>query len=103
MQEITIHRPPMPSVDDLIKIELMDLPEPENPRKPDDKDRVCNKYQVWVKSHGQWGKLARIDFLSKTPDERGEAGPDGLTFETLLGVMIYRLRGFQSGKYPCPE
>jgi hypothetical protein len=32
-----------------------------------------------------------------------EAGPNGITDEALLGILIDRLQGFQSGKYSCRE
>jgi hypothetical protein len=32
-----------------------------------------------------------------------EAGPNGLTNEALLAVVIDRLRGFQAGKFNCEE
>lgn len=32
-----------------------------------------------------------------------EAGPNGITIESLIAICIDRLEGFQGGPYPCSE
>ena len=49
-----------------------------------------DKYTVMVKAHGSWGPKFKLEFQAKEfSDETG--GPDGLSEEVLLAILIDRL------------
>lgn len=49
--------------------------------------------------HGA-GASVRLEFQN---GPLAETGPNGITNETLLAVLIDRLSGFQAGPFACPE
>ncbi len=49
-----------------------------------------DKYTVMVKAHGSWGPKFKLEFQTKEfSDETG--GPDGLSDEVLLAILIDRV------------
>ncbi len=97
-------------VDTAIKIEAS--------TDPNEKTGVNSKYDFWVRAYGQWQKSqgSSIKFHETPPDKVGhvppppdqktpdqEAGPNGITHEALLEVVLDRLRAFQRGKCACRE
>lgn len=46
------------------------------------------------------GKFGRVKFQQGPV---GEAGVNGCSNEDLLGIVMHRLAGFQSGPFPCNE
>jgi hypothetical protein len=56
---------------------------------------ACHDYSLRLSDGDQW----IINFQNGSVDE---AGPNGVTHEALLAVLIDRLEGFQSGQYASP-
>lgn len=56
-------------------------------------------YHVHFRSQGQWQQAARLDFQDGAVE--GAKGPNGLTHEVLLAVLVDRLKGFQGGAFAC--
>jgi len=72
-----------------IAIEVIDEPGPGN---------ACHVYDI------NWGPKMSPEQGVTVNFQHGplqEAGPNGLTNESLLAVVIDRLEGFQQGKYAC--
>lgn len=76
-------------VDSRLKIARADEPGPGG---------AYHQYAILCPGEKPWGR--RIIF-QKGPV--GEAGPNGLTIESLLAICIDRLECFQAGPYPCGE
>ncbi len=71
---------------------------------PDERDpengNASHAYRCgWTDEHG-FEHVTEI-FFQQGPI--GEQGINGLSNEALLAIVIDRLRGFQSGKWPCRE
>jgi hypothetical protein len=58
---------------------------------------ACHSYEIVLPD----GTPFAIDFQFGPIAEAG--GVNGVTIEALLAICIDRLRGFQSGQYPCRE
>jgi len=76
-------------IDNHIAIQVLDEPGPGN---------ACHEYAIFV--DGMEEAVGKIKF-QKGPVQ--EAGPNGLTNESLLAVVIDRLQGFQAGDFSCRE
>lgn len=50
-----------------------------------------DKYDVLVKAHGQWGKKFRIEFQGDREYAEDRGGPDGLSEEVLLAILLDHL------------
>lgn len=93
-------------IDEAIKIEASTDPNPAT--------GAHAKYDFWVKAYGQWQKHqgssvkfheapVRAGHVPPPEGEAGEEGPNGVTHEALLEVVLDRLRAFQKGKCSCRE
>ncbi len=104
-----IERIAVGAVDSAIKIEASTDPNPET--------GVNAKYDFWLMAYGQWQKAqgssikfheapapipGRVPAPPGEPSNAGE-GPNGITHEALLEVVLDRLRAFQKGKCSCRE
>ena len=90
-REITSHQCGH-GMDEQVRIEVVDGPGPGG---------ACHAYDVWHPAAPEDGEnLTEIRF-QKGPLE--EAGPNGISIESLLAICLDRLEGFQSGKHPCCE
>lgn len=87
MEEITDHK--IAGIDNLVTVMANDEPGPGN---------ACHEYEISVK--GVELPVGKISFQN---GPLAEAGPNGLTNESLLAVVIHRLEGFQSGDFRCRE
>ena len=76
-------------IDNHIAIQVLDEPGPGN---------ACHEYAIFV--DGMEEAVGKIKF-QKGPVQ--ETGPNGLTNESLLAVVIDRLQGFQAGDFSCRE
>lgn len=60
---------------------------------PADPGGVPSAYHVYFRSRGQWQQVARLDFQNGELD--ANRGPNGLSPEVLLAVLIDRLKQLQ--------
>jgi len=95
MREINYHK--TGTATDVVKIEAGD---------DADKYGVNHRYDFWLHKHNEWAKSGSVQFQKgsavKHPwmDAKGEIpGPNGVTCEVLLAVLIDHLRSFQ-GEIP---
>lgn len=92
-REVLDHRSaPAGDAQDNYRVEAVDDPGPGG---------ASFKYEVTVRSHGEWARHAAVKFQSGPLD--ATSGPNGLTNEVLLAVVLDRLRGFQQGPFACRE
>ncbi len=103
-----IERIAVGSVDSAIKIEASTDPNPVT--------GVNSKYDFWLRAYGQWQKaqgssikfhegqapLPGSSLMTREDPAEGE-GPNGITHEVLIEVILDRLRAFQKGKCSCRE
>ena len=97
-------------VDQAIRIEAATDPNPAT--------GANSKYDFWFYAYGQWQRStgSSIKFHETPPAKAGhipapaesrapgnEEGPNGVTHEALLEVVLDRLRAFQKGKCSCRE
>lgn len=65
-----------------------------------------NENTYCVKRFRQEGECAALDILTKIDFQSGpikENGVNGCQNEDLIGIIIDRLQGFQTGEFPCRE
>jgi hypothetical protein len=90
-REITSHQCGH-GMDEQVRIEVVDGPGPGG---------ACHAYDVWHPAAPEDGEtLTEIRFQKGPIDE---AGPNGISIETLLAICADRLAGFQSGAHHCIE
>lgn len=87
MREIVTHQCGA-GMDEALKILVLDEPGPGN---------ACHRYSIGLANAAD---PMEINFQKGAV---AEAGPNGISCESLLAVVIDRLEGFQSGPYPCEE
>lgn len=78
-------------MDEAIRILVNDDPGPGG---------ACHSYSIVVPQKEKDSLVTDIQFQKGAV---AEAGPNGISVESLLAVCIDRLEGFQSGPYPCEE
>jgi hypothetical protein len=102
-REITSHRQTGNELNDHIRVETVDDPNPES--------KGHDIYQLHLKGpDGLWAKGRRIEF-QKGPVKKIDSNTkqligidcNGISMEALLAVCIDRLQCYQSGKYTCRE
>lgn len=95
-RELTTHKCGA-GMDEAIQILVLDEPGPGN---------ACHHYMLalpnWKRNPDGSGAEGVID-IHFQKGAVAEAGPNGISCESLLAVIIDRLEGFQSGSYPCEE
>src|SRR5258708_17475311 len=100
MAQIENHRSGLNEINQQIRIETAVEPDPET--------GVADKYQCWFNVFGQWQKGDRVHFQQGPVYEgSGEKlvthGVNAMTEESVLAILIHRLRGYQKGKFSCRE
>jgi hypothetical protein len=96
MKEILDHR--TSPVNEEIRVEQEWELEPST--KPVNYVPAPKCYSVYARSHGEWQKTVQLRFHA---GDLTPAGPNGLTNEVLLAVVLDRLRQFQAGPMACRE
>lgn len=73
---------------------------------------ACHLYYLSgfdTSTNPQWSEMAQPGFMGTEMfvifqnGPINEVGVNGVTHEALLAILADRLRGFQSGRYACPE
>lgn len=100
MRKITTHRDAS-ELNQAIMVEVLDDP---------GLGGAHHAYQFFLKKGGNWEKAGRIDFQKGAMRESSdggktfvEQGPNGISHEALLAILIDRLQCFQKGGFSCRE
>ena len=94
MTEITDHRFPGDSLNDSITLDV-DERDPAN-------GNASHIYEMWMPNEcGESEMRAQIAFQKGPRNEEGSV--PGVTDAAVLAVILDRYRGFQAGKFACPD